>query len=398
MGSLIVQKYGGMCLATPEKVKGVAAKVADCHRKGHSLIVIVSAMGKTTDDLVRLAYQVSPEPSRRELDMLLTTGERISMSLLSMVLRDLGVEAISLTGSQAGVMTDGSHSNAKIIDVRPTRLKDELARGKVIVLAGFQGVDPVTKEITTLGRGGSDTTAVAIAATCGAESCEIIKEVDGLCSADPKLVANTKVYPEIQRDSLLEMCFWGAKILHYRSVELAHAMNVNLSLRFSNDHKRGTEIRSEVNMFENKKVLAVNSHHEVHHFEVPGVASMNDGLERFAAALRGPQLPQPQILATAYDNGSLRAMYTSDAEHLTAIKRAIEASGSVRVHRPPLSSVTLTCHGSVASDLNQKIVQALSLAGINTEKLVQSPLSITVIIATNERERAIQVLHQAFIN
>ncbi|MGE0763562.1 MAG: aspartate kinase [Bdellovibrionales bacterium] len=394
MGSLIVQKYGGMCLATPEKIKAVAAKVAERHKRGHSMMVIVSAMGKTTDELVKLAYQASPEPSRRELDMLLTTGERISMSLMSMALRDLGVEAISLTGSQAGVMTDSSHSNAKIIDVRPTRLSEELARGKVIVLAGFQGVDPTTKEITTLGRGGSDTTAVAMAAACKAEACEIIKEVDGLCSADPRIVPSAKVYPTITHDSLLDMCFWGAKILHYRSVELAHQMKVNLSLRFSDDHKRGTEVRSEVPMFENQKILAVNSHHEVHHFEVPGVGSSSDGLERFVAVLRAGQLPLPQILASAFDSGKFRAMYTSDGEHLAALKRAIEASGSVKVHRPPLSSITLTCHGSVATDLNLKLLQKLHAAGISVEKTLQSPLSITVLVTPDKREQTIQLLHQ----
>src|SRR5215471_14424910 len=169
MPSTIVQKYGGACLETPEKLRSVAQELAGLHAQGHRLVVIVSAMGKTTDELVRLAYQVSPHPNRREMDMLLTTGERISMSLMSMALFDLGVPAISFTGSQAGVMTDESHSSARILDVRPTRVREELDRGRVVVLAGFQGVNPVTKEITTLGRGGSDTTAVAMAAALKAE-------------------------------------------------------------------------------------------------------------------------------------------------------------------------------------------------------------------------------------
>lgn len=383
-----------MCLATPEKIKSVATKVSALHRQGHSLIVIVSAMGKTTDGLVELAYKASSQPSRRELDMLLTTGERISMALLSMCLKDLGTDAISLTGSQAGVMTDSSHSNAKILDVRPTRLKEELARGKVIVLAGFQGVDPLSKEITTLGRGGSDTTAVAMAAALQAETCQIIKEVDGLCSADPRLVSTAKVYPEITHSALLEMCFWGAKILHYRSVELAKSMNVNLSLRFSDDHKRGTEVRQEVKMFENQQILAVNSHHEIHHFEVPGVASLSDGFDRFHQLLRSSQLPMPQVLASTYDGGDLRAMYTSDTEHLAALKRAIESSGSLKVHRPPLSSVTLTCAGSVATDLEVKVAQTLAAAGIRIEKTLQSPMSLSLMIQPELREKAIQLLHQ----
>ena len=185
---IIVQKYGGACLETPAKIRAVASSLADLHSRGHRVVAIVSAMGKTTDELVKMAYQVSPHPNRRELDMLLTTGERISMSLMSMALSDLGVPAISFTGSQAGVMTDESHSSARILDVRPIRVREELDRGRIVVLAGFQGVNPVTKEITTLGRGGSDTTAVAMAAVLKAECCEIIKEVDGVCSADPRIV------------------------------------------------------------------------------------------------------------------------------------------------------------------------------------------------------------------
>src|SRR5215470_11660136 len=219
---MVVQKYGGVCLETPERIKQVAQSVAALARQERGVIVVVSAMGKATDDLVRMAYQVSPHPNRRELDMLLTTGERISMSLMSMALSDLGVPAISFTGSQAGVMTDESHSSARILDVRPTRVLEELGRGRIVVLAGFQGVNPVTKEITTLGRGGSDTTAVAMAAALKAECCEIIKEVDGVCSADPRIVAGSKPLRQLDFESLSEMCFWGAKVLHFRSVELAH--------------------------------------------------------------------------------------------------------------------------------------------------------------------------------
>src|SRR3954469_24007300 len=207
--SIIVQKYGGACLETPAKIRAVAASVADLHRRGHRVVTIVSAMGKTTDELIRMAYQVSPQPNRRELDMLLTTGERISMSLMSMALADLGVPAISFTGSQAGVMTDASHSAARIIDVRPVRVREELDRGRIVVLAGFQGVNPATREITTLGRGGSDTTAVAMAAALKAARCEIIKEVDGVCTADPRVVSDSRPIGKLDFAALGEMCFWG---------------------------------------------------------------------------------------------------------------------------------------------------------------------------------------------
>src|SRR6478609_7261097 len=205
---IIVQKYGGACLETPAKIRAVASSLADLHRSGRRVVAIVSAMGKTT-------------------------GERISMSLMSMALADLGVPAISFTGSQAGVMTDESHSSARILDVRPIRVREELDRGRIVVLAGFQGVNPVTKEITTLGRGGSDTTAVAMAAALKAECCEIIKEVDGVCSADPRIVANATPLRQLDFATLSEMCFWGAKVLHFRSVELAQSQNVPLVIKRS---------------------------------------------------------------------------------------------------------------------------------------------------------------------
>src|SRR3954451_12535028 len=238
--SIIVRKYGGACLETPAKIRAVARSLADLHGRGHRVVAIVSAMGKTTDQLIKMAYGVSLAPNRRELDMLLTTGERISMALMSMALSDLGVPAISFTGSQAGVMTDGSHSSARILDVRPVRVREELDHGRVVVLAGFQGVNPATREITTLGRGGSDTTAVAMAAALKAQRCDIIKEVDGICSADPRIVPDARPLREVDFASLSEMCFWGAKILHYRSVELANSQNVPLVLKQWNGVKRST--------------------------------------------------------------------------------------------------------------------------------------------------------------
>src|SRR6202045_4269130 len=220
--SIIVQKYGGACLETPAKIRAVASSLADLHSRGHRVVAIVSAMGKTTDELVKMAYQVSPHPNRRELDMLLTTGERISMSLMSMALSDFGVPAISFTGSQAGVMTDESHSSARILDVRPIRVREELDRGRIVVLACFQGVDPLTKEITTLGRGGSDTTAVALAAHFKADRCDILTDVKGIYSVDPRLPnTSPQHFEKLDYATVMEMAYWGAGVLHYRSVELA---------------------------------------------------------------------------------------------------------------------------------------------------------------------------------
>src|SRR5258708_18417142 len=250
---IIVQKYGGVCLETPTKIRTVARCLADLHRGGHRVVAIVSAMGTTTDQLIQMAYQVSPAPNRRELDMLLTTGERISMSLMSMALSDLGVPAISFTGSQAGVMTDDSHSSARILDVRPIRVREELDRGRVVVLAGFQGVSPSTMEITTLGRGRSDTTAVAMAAALKAERCEIIKDVDGICSADPRIVPDAKPLRQLDFASLSDMSFWGAKILHFRTLELAHSHDVPLILKQWGGAEHSTQVMKEVAGMQNGK-------------------------------------------------------------------------------------------------------------------------------------------------
>src|ERR1700754_3957558 len=319
---IIVQKHGGACLETPAKIRAVATSLADLHNRGHRIVVIVSAMGKTTDELIRMAYQVSPHPNRRELDMLLTTGERISMSLMSMALSDLGVPAISFTGSQAGVMTDQSHSSARILDVRPIRVREELDRGRIVVLAGFQGVNPVTKDITTLGRGGSDTTAVAMAAVLKAECCEIIKEVDGVCSADPLIVANSKPLRQLDFACLTEMCFWGAKVLHFRSVELAQNQNVPLVLKKLGGAEYSTQVMREVMGMENGKVLAVNSLARIEHVEVDS-ADLNQGFEKFAQHLKQNGLSWPQLLASSFAAGKTSMTVASDSEWLDALLRTL---------------------------------------------------------------------------
>lgn len=387
---IIVQKYGGACLESAEKIRAVASAVADLHGRGNSVVVAVSAMGKTTDDLIRMAYQVSPHPNRRELDMLLTTGERISMSLMSMALTDLGVPAISFTGSQAGVMTDSSHSNARIVDVRPLRVREELAHGRVVVLAGFQGVNPETKEITTLGRGGTDTTAVAMAAALGASRCEIIKEVDGVCSADPRLVADSHPLRQLDYTSLTEMCFWGAKVLHYRCVEMALTQNVPLMIKKWGHASESTLVTNEVKEMEKGKVLSVNSHARIEHVEIDA-SSLNQAFDKFAHHLQQHSLAWPQVMASAFTDGKCRMMLTSDGESLDALMRTL--SKDLRQQRAMLSSVTVTCYGGVATDLPHRAMQLLTREKITADKYILSPNSVTFVVAPSERDRAIQTLH-----
>ena len=391
-----MQKYGGACLETPLKMRLVAEQIKALHTGGQRVVVIVSAIGKTTDELVRRAYEFSPNPNRRELDMLLTTGERISMSLLSIVLSDLGVPAISFTGSQAGVLTDDSHSSARIVDVRPIRVREELERGRVVVLAGFQGVNPVTREITTLGRGGSDTTAVAMAAALRAEACEIIKEVDGVCSADPRVVPGAQPLRQLSFAALGEMCFWGAKVLHFRSVELALSQNVPLMIKKMGDESCSTQVFKEVKDMENGKVLAVNSLVRVEHIEVDA-PDLNQGLEKFSQMLRMHSLAWPQLLASAFTDGKCRIMLTADGELLDSLLRALPKSPGLRRQRESLSGVSVTCFGGVASDLPHRVLQVLSKQQIVVDKYLMSPHSFSVFVAPKDREPAIRALHEGFV-
>lgn len=395
--SIIVQKYGGACLSTPEKVRAVAQALAALRSQGHKVVVIVSAMGKTTDELVKLAYQVSPHPNRRELDMLLTTGERISMALMSMALSDLGVPAISFTGSQAGVMTDDSHSQARIVDVRPVRVREELDRNRVVVLAGFQGVNPVTKEITTLGRGGSDTTAVAMAAALKAERCEILKDVDGVCTADPRVVVSSRPLRKLDLSSLGEMCFWGAKVLHFRSVELARSQNVRLSIKMWGQSTEATQITNEVSGMEIGKVLSVNSHGRIEHLQIEA-STLNEGFEKLASHLRQNGLSWPQLLASAHDGGAFcRIMLTHDEESLNTLIRTLDKTPGLTRHREALSSVSITCFGGVSSDLPHQALQHLSSHKIWAHKYILSPHSITILVNPEEREGAIRALHNKYL-
>ena len=293
---LIVQKYGGATLADPEKIKNVAKRIMDLHREGTQLVIIVSAMGQTTNQLIALAHQVSPRPPLRELDMLLSAGERISMSLLSMALNDLGCPAISFTGSQAGVLTDDAHVNANIIEVKAFRVEEALKQNKVVILAGFQGVSPNTKEITTLGRGGSDISAVAMSSYLKADRCEILKDVDYVYTADPKLVETARPIHQLNYQQLLDMTSWGAKVLHHRSVKLAAEKNVSLFVGSATDPTgHGTVVSHEM-QFPSQQLLAINSFASI--FEVQ-LTDRQSSFQNFQDFLQQNQIGLVQQLFAA---------------------------------------------------------------------------------------------------
>src|SRR6266550_8030468 len=242
MMGIVVQKYGGTSVASAERIRNVARRIVATAEQGHPVVVVVSAMGHTTDQLMEQALEISPVPHARELDMLLSAGERISMSLLSMAIIEMGREAVSLTGSQAGIVTDTTHTKARIVDVRARRILEALDAGKIVIVAGFQGVSTISQDVTTLGRGGSDTTAVALAAALGADVCEIYTDVDGVYTADPRIVPTARQVPRISYEEMLEMAACGAKVLALRCVEYARRYNVPIHVRSSFSQREGTWI------------------------------------------------------------------------------------------------------------------------------------------------------------
>ncbi len=390
--SLIVQKYGGSSLAQPSQILDVAARIADLHAQNHQLLIVVSAMGKTTDQLVELAYQTSPSPNRRELDMLLTTGERVSMALMSMALNDRKCPAISLTGSQAGVLTDESHSNARIIDIKPIRVEAELLKNHIVVLAGFQGVSPRTKEVTTLGRGGSDTTAVAMAAYFRAERCEILKDVEGVYSADPQIIPQAKALAHLHFNQVLEMTFFGAKVLHYRSVELGHLLNIPIFVRLAHGDGHSTLIDGEAKMYEQAQILSVNSHKDIRWLEITK-PDLNSALQALYSVLRENNLPWPQLLDTEARGGKWALLITAPNETLGAITELAKKYPHFLMESRALSSVTATCQGAFASAIPEDITKALAAKNIYPCKMLFSAMSITVVVAAGERELVIQTIH-----
>jgi aspartate kinase len=390
--SLIVQKYGGSSLAKPEQIQAVATRISELHKAGHALVIVVSAMGKTTDNLVELAYQVSSTPNRRELDMLLTTGERVSMALMSMALNDRGCPAISFTGSQAGVLTDELHSNARIVDMKPVRVEAEIARKNVAVLAGFQGVSPRTKEITTLGRGGSDTTAVALAAYFRAERCEIRKDVDGVHSADPALVKKTDHLPHLHYKTLLDMTYWGAKVLHYRSVELAALLDIPVLVGLAHGDGSHTMIDGEAKMYEEARIISVNSHKEVRWLRVQK-PDFGSAMTEISAALKTSQLPLPQFLDSETGAGGCSFLVTAPLETLNAIGQITSTNAAVKLDSHALSTVTATCQGAFASPLPGEIATVLQGGGIKAHKLLFGAMSVTVVVDSANRDRAVQLIH-----
>ncbi len=397
---LIIKKYGGSSLSSPEKILAIAKNLKKLKEQNHDLIVVVSAMGDTTDTLIELTRKITTTPIQREMDMLLSAGERISMAMLAIALNSMDVEAISFTGSQSGVFTDSSHANARINDIKAIRVKEEIARRRVVIIAGFQGVNPLTKEVTTLGRGGSDTTAVAMAAAFQASRCDILTDVEGIFTGDPRIENLGCVQiPEIEYDLALEMTYWGASVLHFRSVELAERYQIPITVNLSLEMGPGTLIKSKKeNAMEQTKVIAVNSNTQVACLNLKNIFDLTSALEIIAKSIKSVGMATPQIIYQRKTSGGIEVFLGLPEENFDNLARGISQSiGADGELSDAWNTVTLTGRGLVNSQVAFEASASLKSANIIPEALIISPLSLTFLVLKDAREKAIQTLHGKFI-
>ncbi len=382
--SIIVQKFGGSSVADVERIRKVAARVAARRAEGHRLVVVVSAMGDTTDELLSLAKRMSADPPRRELDMLLTCGERISMALLSMALHELGVPAISFTGSQSGIITDDTHAQARIVEVRPVRIREELGKEKVVIVAGYQGVSR-NREVTTLGRGGSDTTAVALAAALGAEACEIYSDVDGVFSADPRVVPEARKLERLDYGTAQELAAAGARVLNAQAVEFARNAGIVIDARSTHGGGTGSRIGPDP-----APVRAVASDTEVRVLEVP------DGqLEPLLRSLAEQEIRIRLVAGTRDGAGRLLLVVPlQDVHGVEAFDAGARALGVEP--RPGLGTVTLAGPGvGTDSAVLARCLAAASGLGIQVRALHGSPLQLTFVVESAQVPELARELHRA---
>ncbi|WP_226343722.1 aspartate kinase [Agilicoccus flavus] len=405
--SLVVQKYGGSSVADAESVKRVARRIVETRRAGHEVVVVVSAMGDTTDDLLDLAEQVSPLPPARELDMLLTAGERISMAVLAMAIASLGHTAQSFTGSQAGVITDEVHGKARIIDVTPGRIRSALDEGHIAIVAGFQGVSQTTKNITTLGRGGSDTTAVALAAALHADVCEIYTDVDGVFTADPRIVPTARRLERLSTDEMLEMAANGAKILMLRCVEYARRFDIPIHVRSSFSHKNGTLITDQpVEGVAVEAPIIAGVAHDRSEAKVT-VVGVPDSPGKAAEIFRVVAESEANIdmivqNVSAAETGRTDISFTlssTDGQRVVqALDRVREAIGFESLqYDDHIGKLSLVGAGMRSNPgVSATFFRALSEAGVNIEMISTSEIRISVVTRDDQLDEAVRAVHTAF--
>lgn len=398
---IVVQKYGGSSVADAERIKNVAQRVVEYHRAGNQVVVVVSAMGDTTDDLITLARQITTKPPAREMDMLLATGEQVSIALLAMAIEAMGEPVISLTGPQVGIKTDGTYAKAKIVEVGTERLHQELAKGQICIVAGFQGIAE-NEDITTLGRGGSDTTAVAIAAALAADLCEIYTDVDGVYTADPRIVPDARKLPRISYDEMLELASLGALVLQPRSVEYAKQYNVPLQVRSSFNRNEGTIVQEVGDM--EKAVLVSGVAHDLNVAKItlfdvpdqPGIAG------KLFKALAAAYINVDMIVQSATRNDRNDISFTVGKDEL---RQAVEVAGKISetlnaggvTYDDDVAKVSIVGAGMITNPgVAANMFATMAEENINIEMISTSEIKVSCIIRSEKAKQAVKALHQKF--
>ncbi|MDQ3164887.1 MAG: aspartate kinase [Actinomycetota bacterium] len=403
---IVVQKYGGSSVADAAGVKRVAQRIVTTTQEGHHVVVVVSAMGDSTDELLVLAHQITPLPAGRELDMLLTAGERISMALLAMAIGNLGHEARSFTGSQAGVITDSAHGKAQIIDITPSRIEQALSDGAIAIVAGFQGVSQDSKDITTLGRGGSDTTAVALAAALQAEVCEIYTDVDGIFTADPRIVATARRIPRISYEEMLEMAACGAKVLHLRCVEYARRHHMRIHVRSSFSQRTGTWVVDDLKGDDMEQAIIAGVAHDRSEAKIT-VVGVPDKVGEAARIFEAVAAGQTNI-DTIVQNVSAAATGRTDISFTlprTDGQSAMEALAGLKdevgfdqlLYDDAIGKVSLIGAGMrTHPGVSARFFSALAAVGVNIDMISTSEIRISVVVAQDRVDAAVSAAHAAF--
>jgi aspartate kinase len=403
MPGLIVMKFGGTSVADAAQIKRAARRIVEKREAGHPVVAVLSARGKTTDELIAMADEVSAIPDPREMDMLLSTGERISCALCAMAINDLGHRAISLTGSQAGILTDESHTKALIVDVRADRIRAALGEDSIVLVAGFQGVSRDARNVTTLGRGGSDTSAVAVAAALGAEVCEIYTDVSGVYSADPRIVPEARKLDTVSFEEMLEMAASGAGVLQLRSVEYARNHGVRIHCRSSFDDMPGTFVVAESETMEQPLITAVTHSTAEARMTLIGVPDEPGAAARIFEALAGANINVDMIVQNepASAGGQAEISFTLPREDLRVARAALEpltgeAFAELHAHQEmgkvSIIGAGMRSHPGVAA----KVFGVLASEGVNIDMISTSPIKISCVIDLDRVEQAVQLLHSAF--
>jgi len=400
-GGIIVQKYGGSSVANPERIKAVAKRVSLCRKKGYDVVVVVSALGDTTDELVSLAALVSKNPPERELDMLMSTGEQVSVALLAMALHELGQDAISFTGAQVGIITDSSHTNAKILDVNTKRIKKELKRHKIVIVAGFQGTS-LEQEITTLGRGGSDMTAVALAKVLKASMCEIYTDVKGVYTADPRIVSNARKLESISYEEMLEMASLGAQVMQARSMEVAGKFNVPMKVRSSFSSEEGTVITKEGKVMEEVLVRGITVNKSEAKVTVCDVPDKPGEASRLFEKLAKAGINVDMIIQNVSRTLMTDISFTVEKKDLQKVQKIISkiikeisAQGvqyDKNIAKVSVVGIGMRSHSGVAA----KMFHILASKKINIKMISTSEIKISCVVSEQEADKAVIALHKAF--